>query len=64
MMSWEDLTAQEKTALRQLVKGQAHDVPWRLKLRLHRLGLADDSPDARLTRAGLELYQTRRIRHK
>ena len=32
MMSWEDLTAQEKTALRQLVKGQVHDVPWRLKL--------------------------------
>jgi|tagenome__1003787_1003787.scaffolds.fasta_scaffold20148166_3 hypothetical protein len=29
------------------------------EIRLHRLGLADDSPDARLTSAGLELYQTR-----
>ena len=58
-MPWEDLSNQERTALRHLVKGQVHDVPWRLILRLQKLGLVADSPESRLTPAGVELYRTR-----
>ena len=53
-----DLTIQEKTALRHLAKGELHDVPIRLIQRLQALGLADGSPEGRLTDAGLELYRT------
>jgi hypothetical protein len=53
-----DLTIQEKTALRHLAKGEVHDVPIRLIQRLQALGLADGSPEGRLTDAGLELYRT------
>src|SRR5215204_158688 len=47
-MPWEDLSKQENTALRHLVKGQVHDVPWRLILCLQKLGLVDDSQESRL----------------
>jgi len=58
MTSWGDLTIQEKTALRHLAKGEVHDVPIRLIQRLQALGLADGSPEGRLTGTGLELYRT------
>jgi hypothetical protein len=58
MTSWGELTIQEKTALRHLAKGEVHDVPIRLIQRLQALGLADGSPEGRLTGTGLELYRT------
>jgi hypothetical protein len=53
-MTWEELTSQEKTALRHLAKGEVQEVPWRQIGRLRELGLADDNPEGRLTprRAG------------
>ena len=59
MTRWEDLSNNEKTALRQLAKGEAYAVPMRLIRRLAALGLADGSPEGRLTSAGLEIYRTR-----
>jgi hypothetical protein len=60
MTRWEDLSNNEKTALRQLAKGEAYAVPTRLIRRLAALGLADPSnPEGRLTPAGLEIYRTR-----
>jgi len=50
-MTWEELTSQEKTALRHLAKGEVQEVPWRLIRRLGELGLADDNPEGRLTPA-------------
>ena len=41
MTRWEDLSNNEKTALRQLAKGEAYAVPTRLIRRLAALGLAD-----------------------
>ena len=49
MTRWEDLTDNEKTALRKLAKGEVHEVPARMIRRLAALGLADGSPDSRLT---------------
>jgi hypothetical protein len=54
-MTWEELTSQEKTALRHLAKGEVQEVPWRQIRRLRELGLADNNPEGRLTPAGLEL---------
>ena len=48
-MTWEDLTSQEKTALRHLAKGEVQEVPWRQIRRLRELGLADNNPEGRLT---------------
>ena len=59
MTRWEDLTNNEKTALRKLAKGVVHDVPMRMIRRLAELGLADPGPEGRLTAAGLEIYRTR-----
>jgi hypothetical protein len=56
---WEDLTDNEKTALRKLARGEVHEVPAREIRRLAALGLTDGGPDGRLTAAGLELYRTR-----
>ena len=61
MSRWEDLSSQEKTALRKLAKGEVHEVPARMIRRLAALGLADGSPEGRLTLAGLEIYRTRPI---
>ena len=58
-MIWEELTSEEKTALRHLAKGEVQEVPWRQIRRLRELGLADDNPEGRLTPAGLELWRTR-----
>jgi hypothetical protein len=44
-MRWEDLSNQEKTALRKLAKGEVHDVPARMIRHLAALGLADGSPE-------------------
>jgi hypothetical protein len=44
-MTWEELTSQEKTALRHLAKGEVQEVPWRQIRRLRELGLADDNPE-------------------
>ena len=53
-MTWEELTSQEKTAVRHLAKGEVQEVPWRQIRRLRELGLSDDNPEGRLTpgRAG------------
>jgi len=59
MTRWEDLSSNEKTALRKLAKGEVHDVPARLIRRLAALGIDDGSPEGRLTSAGLEIYRTR-----
>jgi len=60
MTRWEDLTDNEKTAVRQLARGELHDVPARTIRRLAELGLADPTkPEGRLTPAGLDLYRTR-----
>ena len=56
---WEDLTNNEKTALRKLARGEVHEVSALMIRRLAALGLTDGSPDGRLTPAGLELYRTR-----
>jgi len=56
---WEDLSSNEKTALRHLAKGEVYDVPARMIRRLAALGLTDGSPEGRLTPAGLEMYRTR-----
>jgi hypothetical protein len=61
-MIWEDLTSQEKTALRHLAKGEVQEVPWRQIRRLRELGLADDNLEGRLTHAGLELWRKRPTR--
>ena len=54
-MTWEELTSQEKTALRHLAKGEVQEVPWRQIRRLRELG-------GPLTPAGLELWRTRPTR--
>src|SRR5215204_263257 len=59
MTEWEDLSSNEKTALRKLAKGEVHDVPAPLIRRLAALGVDDGSPEGRLTSAGLEIYRTR-----
>jgi hypothetical protein len=59
MTRWEDLSSQEKTALRKLAKGEVHEVSARMIRRLAALGLADGSREGRLTLAGLEIYRTR-----
>ena len=59
MTRWEDLSSNEKTALRHLAKGEVHNVPARMIRRLAALGLTDGSPEGRLTSAGLEVYRTR-----
>jgi hypothetical protein len=60
MTRWEDLTNNEKTALRQLARGELREVSALMIRRLVALGLADPSnPDGRLTPAGLDLYRTR-----
>ena len=41
MTRWEDLTDNEKTAVRQLARGELHDVPARMIRRLAALGLAE-----------------------
>ena len=61
MTRWEDLSSNEKTALRKLAKGEVHDVPARLIRRLAALGIADGSPEGRLTSAGLAIYRARPI---
>ena len=61
-MTWEELTSQEKTALRHLAKGEVQEVPWRQIRRLRELGLADNNPEGRLTPAGLELWRMRPTR--
>ena len=55
------LVTQDEPALRKLAKGEVHDVPARIIRRLAALGLADDSPEGRLTSAGLAIYRTRPI---
>ena len=42
-MTWEELTSQEKTAVRHLAKGEVQEVPWRQIRRLRELGLSDTS---------------------
>ena len=59
MTQWGDLTDNEKTALRKLAKGEVHEVSARMIRRLAALGIADGSPEGRLTPAGLEIYRTR-----
>ena len=59
MTRWEDLTKNEKTALRKLARGELHDVSALMIRRLAALGLTDGNPDGRLTAAGLEAYRTR-----
>ena len=59
MTRWEDLSSQEKTALRKLAKGEVHEVSARMIRRLAALGLADGSPEGRLTPAGFEIYRIR-----
>ena len=61
MTRWEDLSSQEKTALRKLAKGEVQEVSTRMIRRLAALGLADGSPEGRLTPAGLAIYRTRPI---
>ena len=59
MTRWQDLTKNEKTALRKLAKGELHEVSALMIHRLVVLGLTDGSPDGRLTPAGLELIELR-----
>jgi hypothetical protein len=59
MTRWEDLSSNEKTALRQLAKGEVYAVPALMIRRLAALGVTDGSPEGRLTPAGLEIYRTR-----
>src|SRR3954447_15903935 len=61
MTRWEDLSSQEKTAMRKLAKGEVHEVSARMIRRLAALGLADGSTEGRLTPAGLEIYRARPI---
>jgi hypothetical protein len=61
MTRWEDLSSQEKTALRKLAKGEVHEVPARMIRHLAALGLVDAGPESRLTAAGLEVYRARPI---
>src|SRR5215218_8613588 len=45
-MTWEELTSQEKTALRHLAKGEVQEVPWRQIRRLENSGLRTTIPKA------------------
>ncbi|UXN66123.1 hypothetical protein N8E89_23190 (plasmid) [Phyllobacterium sp. A18/5-2] len=56
MPQWEDLTAEEKTALKRLNRGPHPDLSETLGMRLISLGLAEERNDAiGINRAGREL---------
>src|SRR5215204_4136046 len=60
-MPWEDLSKQERSALRPWSKVRSMTFLGDLILRLLKLGLVDHK--SRLTPAGVELYETRPQRH-
>jgi hypothetical protein len=53
MTRWEDLSSQEKTALRKLAKGEVQEVSTRMIRHLTALGLADGSPEGRVVSRGV-----------
>jgi hypothetical protein len=61
---WNDLSIEERAAIRKLALGYTHEVSLKALRRLAKLGLVEDGLDARLTAAGFEMYRANPPVHK